>query len=157
VVRPITSSDFDGLLALNNAHAQETSLLDRDKFERMIAAAFCCRTTARTDALLIAFDQSSVYEGGHFKWFRDRYNRFVYVDRVIVAAAARGKGLARALYEDLFTAARSAGLDFVTCEVNSVPPNPGSDAFHAALGFSEVGQGSPAPGKVVRYLLRTLA
>jgi predicted GNAT superfamily acetyltransferase len=33
------------------------------------------------------------------------------------------------------------------------PPNPGSDAFHAALGFREVGRAFLADrGKAVRYL-----
>jgi predicted GNAT superfamily acetyltransferase len=42
--------------------------------------------------------------------------------------------------------------------VNSAPPNPESDAFHAALGFTEVGAGSPdGGGKRVRYLARALA
>jgi len=45
----------------------------------------------------------------------------------------------------------------VVCEVNSRPPNPESDAFHAALGFVEVGNARIHDGaKDVRYLLRTL-
>jgi predicted GNAT superfamily acetyltransferase len=41
----------------------------------------------------------------------------------------------------------------VCCEVNSDPPNPLSDAFHAALGFREVGRAFlPDRGKSVRYL-----
>ena len=48
---------------------------------------------------------------------------------------------------------RAAGHARVVCEVNSDPPNPASDAFHAALGFAEVGQAVLATqGKVVRYL-----
>ena len=67
------------------------------------------------------------------------------------------RGLARVLYEDLFTAAAAAGHGVVTCEVNLVPANPGSDAFHARLGFAEVGRGELAAGaKLVRYLARPL-
>ncbi|TIV68514.1 MAG: GNAT family N-acetyltransferase, partial [Mesorhizobium sp.] len=76
----------------------------------------------------------------------------VYVDRVVVAAAARGRGHARRLYEDLFEQARRAGHTMVTCEVNADPPNPASDAFHAALGFGEVGDAVMHGGKKsVRY------
>ncbi|TIP69850.1 MAG: GNAT family N-acetyltransferase, partial [Mesorhizobium sp.] len=71
----------------------------------------------------------------NFLWFRERYPRFVYVDRVVVAGEARGRGHARRLYEDLFDHALRAGQTIVTCEVNAEPPNPASDAFHAALGF----------------------
>ena len=47
--------------------------------------------------------------------------------------------------------------DTVVCEVNREPPNPASDAFHAALGFSEVGLAAIHGGsKTVRYLARAL-
>jgi predicted GNAT superfamily acetyltransferase len=89
-----------------------------------------------------AFDERAAYESVNYRWFHARYPRFVYVDRVVVAAAARGRGYARTLYTELFRIAREAGHQIITCEVNLVPPNPGSDAFHAALGFSEVGRGT---------------
>jgi predicted GNAT superfamily acetyltransferase len=45
----------------------------------------------------------------------------------------------------------------VVCEVNSEPPNPASDAFHAAMGFTEVGRATIHQGrKTVRYLTREL-
>ncbi len=155
--RTITPADLDALLRLNNDHETETSLLDRSKLERMISRAFFSRTIESQRALLLTFDQSSDYGSVNFRWFRDRYARFVYVDRVIVAKPARGGGIARALYADLFSEARLQGHTVIAAEVNSVPPNPVSDAFHAALGFAEVGSGSPTAGKEVRYLLKTLA
>jgi predicted GNAT superfamily acetyltransferase len=49
------------------------------------------------------------------------------------------------------------GRDRVVCEVNQNPPNPASDAFHAALGFAEVGSASVYDGsRTVRYLSRDL-
>jgi predicted GNAT superfamily acetyltransferase len=46
----------------------------------------------------------------------------------------------------------------IVCEVNLDPPNPASDAFHAALGFAEVGTAVIDNGdKTVRYLSRRLA
>ena len=57
------------------------------------------------------------------------------------------------LYRRFAAFAAAEGLGPMTCEVNSEPPNPGSDAFHAALGFTVMGEGSPAPGKVVRCLV----
>ncbi|HEY3677565.1 MAG TPA: GNAT family N-acetyltransferase, partial [Bradyrhizobium sp.] len=97
--------------------------------------------------------QDANYDSPNFLWFRERYTRFVYVDRIVVAASARGRGCARRLYQDLFEQSRRAGHERVVCEVNSDPPNPESDAFHAALGFVEVGSASIHGGtKTVRYL-----
>jgi hypothetical protein len=70
---------------------------------------------------------------------------------------ARGRGSARRLYRDLFQHAAEAGHERVVCEVNSNPPNPASDAFHAALGFVEVGTASVYDGsRTVRYLSHAL-
>ena len=74
-------------------------------------------------------------------------------DRILVAPSARGRGCARQLYHDLFEYAAQAGHDRIVCEVNKTPPNPASDAFHAALGFVEVGNASVHGGsRTVRYL-----
>ena len=44
----------------------------------------------------------------------------------------------------------------MTCEVNSDPPNPASDVFHAAMGFSVTGEALLDNGKTVRYMARLL-
>ena len=75
----------------------------------------------------------------------------------MVASSARGRGYARLLYRDLFDQASKARHERVVCEVNARPPNPESDAFHAALGFVEVGSARiHNDSKTVRYLLRAL-
>jgi predicted GNAT superfamily acetyltransferase len=145
------------LLALNNAHAQELSWLEAERLEYLIGEAFLAKRIGRLDAFLLAFDQDARYDSPNFTWFRARYPRFVYVDRVVVAPSARGRGCARRLYADLFEHAVRAGHDSVVCEVNKMPPNVDSDAFHAALGFVEVGTASVHGGsRTVRYLLHTL-
>lgn len=143
----------EALLALNNAHARELSWLAPARLEHLVAQAFMARRIGNIDAFLLALDQDADYDSPNFRWFRVRYQRFVYVDRIVVAASARGRGYARWLYDDLFAHARRAGHDRVFCEVNSSPPNPQSDAFHAALGFVEVGAASVYEGsRTVRYL-----
>ena len=124
--------DLDWLLALNNEHAEELSLLAPARLAHLLSTAFHARVVA-PDALLVAFDQDADYDSPNFLWFRERRARFVYVDRVVVSPAARGRGLARALYSGLFDSALTAGHALICCEVNSAPPNPASDAFHAAL------------------------
>jgi len=147
----------EAVLALNNAHAKELSWLEPARLQHLVAHAFLARRVGSLDAFLLAFDQDAPYDSPNFPWFRKCFPRFVYVDRIVVAGTARGRGLARALYCDLFEQAAKARHERVVCEVNSRPPNPESDAFHAALGFAEVGRASIHDGaKDVRYLLRAL-
>lgn len=148
------------LLALNVEHQVATSVLDSNALAALLAGA--CHVGIRgergRDGFLIAFDEGADYASPNFRWFQQRYPRFVYVDRVIVAKASQGRGIARSLYEELFGLARRSGAPLVAAEINIAPPNPASDAFHAALGFSEVGRSVPGDGqKFVRYMIREIA
>jgi uncharacterized protein len=145
------------LLALNNAHAAQLSWLEPERLAHLVGQAFLARRIGEVDALLLALDQDADYDSPNFRWVRSRYPRFVYVDRIVVASSARGRDYARRLYHDLFEHALKAGHDRVLCEVNIKPPNPQSDAFHAALGFVEVGTADVYNGsRTVRYLSRAL-
>src|SRR5882724_7714001 len=145
------------LLALNNEHARELSWLEPARLQHLVERAFLAPRIGNLDAFLLAFDQGAEYDSPNFLWFRARYPRFVYVDRIVVASSARGRGYARLLYRDLFDVVSQTGHPHIVCEVNARPPNPESDVFHAALGFVEVGSASiHNDSKTVRYLLRTI-
>jgi uncharacterized protein len=150
--------DEPAVLALNAANEVETSPLDAVRLRQLCDQAFHVGLADRgRAAFLMAFDQDATYSSPNFLWFRDRYPRFVYVDRIIVSAAARGQSLAKRLYGELYARAAGAGHTLLTCEVNLQPPNPASWAFHVRQGFTEVGRGESSVGlKVVSYLVRPL-
>lgn len=145
-------------LALNNAHATELSWLEPDQFSALIGQAFHAARIGSVSAFVIAFDEAADYQSPNYLWFRGRYQKFVYVDRIVVDPAQRGRGHARALYAEVIKRAVATGRPVIVCEVNIDPPNPRSDSFHAALGFTEVGSASLAgSGKTVRYLALQIA
>ncbi len=145
------------ILALNNAHAAELSWLTPQSLSSLLGEAYWARRVGDADAFLIGLDQDADYASPNFLWFRERFDRFAYVDRVVVAGHARGRGHARRLYEALFEQAGRDGHALVTCEVNLDPPNPASDAFHAALGFSVAGSAILPDGtRSVRYFTRPI-
>ena len=150
---PIGAENLQAALTLNNAYTIELSLLDAGQLRALIDQAFHAVIAPPADAFLIALDQTAVYDSPNYAWHRARHERFVYVDRLVVAQAARGRGLAREMYAGLFAAARAAGHTQVLCEVNSDPPNPASDQLHASLGFKPIGAATIHGGtKMVRYL-----
>ena len=73
------------LLALNNAHARELSWLEPERLEYLVGEALLARRIGGIDAFLLAFDQDARYDSPNFLWFRARYPRFAYVDRIVVA------------------------------------------------------------------------
>ncbi|MCW2307023.1 GNAT family N-acetyltransferase [Rhodobium gokarnense] len=159
-IRDIATADADihaALLALNNDHSRETSLLTAAAWHDLVSDAFLAGYIPPSSGFLIAFDERAGYENPNFAWFADRFPRFVYVDRIVVSAGQKGRALGRQMYEELFRRARTADRTVIGCEVNLEPPNPGSAAFHAKLGFEEAGQAHLSNrGKTVRYLVRRL-
>lgn len=152
---PISSDNEESVLELNNQHAAELSWLDGEKLSRMLSQAFYARRIGNLDGFLLAFAEGADYDSPNYHWFQARHDRFVYVDRIVIAESARGRGLARQLYTDLFAAASAAAHPLIVCEVNSIPPNPASDRFHAAMGFAAVGESAIHGGqKTVRYLVK---
>lgn len=154
---PIDEASLGMALELNNRHAVELSHQTPEQFRAFIGLACFARWSADRSGFLIALDERAPYANPNFAWFKQRYPAFVYIDRVVVKAAQRGRGVARDLYEDLFAEARRSGRPHIVCEVNADPPNPASDAFHARLGFAEIGTARLADrGKTVRYFCKAL-
>lgn len=156
-LRTPVPEDIDALLALSNAQEREIGVFTRVAFAELVEFSFRTRMTPERDAFLIALAGWAPQIAPNYRWFAERFDSFAYIDRVVVAESARRKGFGRLLYNDLLDAAARAGYRRVCCEVNIEPPNPGSDAFHAALGFKEVGNAWLADrGKFVRYLMRMI-
>lgn len=153
-IAALSDQSSENLRALNNVFAKETSFLDEADWARLTSMARFAFATP--DAFVIAFDQDANYDSPNFLWFRDRYKRFAYVDRIVVSGASHGQGLGRALYEKLFAEAKAAGYPCLMAEVNTNPPNQGSLSFHALMGFEAVGEVTFSPNKSVRYFARTL-
>ena len=94
------------------------------------------------------------YASRNYAWFNERYQEFLYVDRIAVAIEHRGRGIGTQLYERVIEHAES--LQFpVTAEVNLTPPNPGSIRFHERHSFTEIGVFSQGV-KSVTMMFRSL-
>lgn len=150
MLRDYTAADAAAVLALNAASVAVLSPLDEAGLARLAAQAASFRiagATGRVDAFLLALREGADYASPNYRWFAARHPRFLYIDRVVVAAAQRGSGLGAALYDDLFAQARAGGVPWLACEFDIDPPNPASARFHARFGFGEVGRQRVAGGK----------
>jgi predicted GNAT superfamily acetyltransferase len=156
-IRNITAADVPPLLALNNAEAERVNALTEGALKSLLASAFAARMTADGQAFLIAFDHATPPQGPNHAWFTARESYFAYIDRIVVAPAARGKGVARALYDDVAAIAKAELTNLLVCEVNLDPPNPESMEFHLKLGFTPCGEAvDRRNGKRVQYLRKPI-
>ena len=78
------------------------------------------------------------YGSLNYAWFNQRYDQFIYVDRIAVAKDSRNSGIGTLLYQQVFDYATQHNIP-VTAEVSLKPSNEGSDRFHLRHGFVTVG------------------
>lgn len=98
------------------------------------------------------------YGSDNYAWFSERYADFLYLDRVAISPAYQRHGVGRALYDEVARLAgevRPTATDWLL-EVNLRPRNDRSLAFHAAMGFGEVGQHESRAGYLVSMMSRPL-
>ncbi|MEO1091790.1 MAG: GNAT family N-acetyltransferase [Pseudomonadota bacterium] len=155
-IRSLQPEDMRAVLAMNAASTPAVGELEAVDLDQLVDVADLARVAVRADAVLgtvVALLPGRAYDSPNYRWFDNSGVAFLYVDRVIVAGEARGTGVGRALYDDVVRAARAMGLPRVVCEVNEVPPNPSSLAFHEAMGFEGLrSMQDPRNGKVVRMM-----
>ena len=144
VVRPLENADLPAAVALNNGAVPAVPPTDRGELSQLVVTASLALVAEQVPGtpagFLIAMDPGTDYASENYRWFSDRGDSFLYIDRVVVAPDARGAGIGRALYEAVFERAREHGFAEVDCEVNVRPENPQSLAFHAAMGFERLGE-----------------
>lgn len=140
-VREAAAHDHAAVLALNNLATPHVNELSTRDFAWLVAHAEYFRVAeddAGLAAFVLALRPGLDYWSLNYRWFLDRGDDFLYLDRVVVADRARGRGIGRAMYDDIDRFA-SPTWRRIVLEVNLRPPNPGSLAFHERLGFRRVG------------------
>ncbi|MBM3478868.1 MAG: GNAT family N-acetyltransferase [Alphaproteobacteria bacterium] len=156
--RDATRADIPAIVALNDSALPHVNELPPATWLRFVEGEARLRVAADGAGGIAAFTAAlppgRAYGSHNYAWFQRRMARFLYLDRIVVAAAFRRDGWGRAAYRDVFASAPDPGAP-VACEVNLDPPNDPSLAFHGGLGFREVGvQVVPGSGKRVAMLAR---
>lgn len=158
-LRPYRDRDLDGLVAVNDAAYPAVPITPAAELVDLIGMSSIVVVVDDGSAagFVLGMPPGLGYQSENYLFFsaraREQATTFVYVDRIVLAAHLRGRGLGPQLYAAVFAEARRVGADEVLCEVNLEPPNPGSLAFHTRLGFVEVGRQSTKGGANVVALL----
>ncbi len=158
-LRDLTSSDVPSMLSLNNGAVPavpESTEVDLAELLRVSSFGFAAVSGDEFLGFVVGFEPGIDYASPNYRYFETRGTDYLYVDRIVVAEAARGMRVGQTLYQRVVELAIDQGRDEVTCEVNVEPPNPGSHAFHSRMGFSEVGR-QQTPYSTVALLARPLS
>ena len=140
-LEPLTQADRAEVIALNERHQHLTAPMGPDRLEYLadVGIVEVLRQDGRFAGFVVTVTGDADYDGSNFGWFRERYESFDYLDRIVVHEDFRRQGLGRLTY-DLLEARTAVGAPVLALEVNSDPPNPASMAFHTGRGYAQVGE-----------------
>ena len=143
-LRPLRDTDVAEVLTLNEANVEMLAAMDEARLHELRALA------DRFDVLdvdgafagfVMTFAPGSSYDSDNYRWFTRRHQRhgsFYYLDRIVLHESFRRQGLGGFVYDEIERVAAPYGR--LSLEVNLVPRNDASLAFHAARGYVEVGR-----------------
>ena len=147
VIRDVREHELDSVLALNNAAGPTILPFDQSRLRHFFESAGYFRVAERDGTLagfMIGVGSEDGHDSSNFRWFAERYERFFYIDRIVVASRRRGGGVGRAFYADAQSYAELR-YPLLACEVfldtanDPSLPDPAL-LFHGSFGFREVGQ-----------------
>lgn len=158
-IRDIRRGDRDRIVALNGDVVQWTSPMDEDHLKTLLSLA-AYRKALLVDSnvagFLIAMANDCEYQNDNFNWFGSRYQKFLYIDRVVIGREYAGAGLGSQFYKDVIAFAEKNSYERIVCEYSFQPINTASRSFHAKMGFVEIGKRQPESKKELSMQLRAI-
>ncbi|MEP1140185.1 MAG: GNAT family N-acetyltransferase [Balneola sp.] len=154
-IRQANTEDLTMIRLLNESEVPHVNSIGEGDFIHFldIASKFLVLEYGNEIAgFIITIREGKKYDSLNYQFFVNHYEKFEYVDRVVIKKEFQGKGFGKRLYEYLF---ETTETDIITCEVNILPENPGSMAFHKKMGFQDKGKLITSGGeKKVSLLVR---
>ena len=155
-LRELTQHDVASMWSINEQGLPGTGQVSKQEMADLLNFSVLSLGVFREQELLgfvICLPPGTRYGSLNYAWFNQRFEAFMYVDRIAVAQQHRDQGIGSMLYEQVIASSDEQGVP-VAAEVNSTPPNPGSIRFHERFRFKEVGELHHQEKSVV-MLLRT--
>src|SRR5688500_11114852 len=98
-ITPATAADLPAILALNEMHVPHVSSLTTDSLQALVDQASyvsVARIGGEIAGFLLALGPDQPYESLNYRWFCQRYDDFVYIDRIAIDKHFHGQGIGRA-------------------------------------------------------------
>ena len=141
-LRPVRDEDLPHVLALNQAEVEMLAPMDADRCNQLRGLAHrfdVVEVDGAFGGFVVTFAPGTAYDSENYRWFGERNgDAFYYLDRFVLHTDHRRRGLGSWVYDEVERDAAAYGR--MTLEVNLVPRNDASLAFHAARGYVEVGR-----------------
>lgn len=141
LLRPLRQTDVPDVLALNEANVEMLSTMDEAELASVLSLS------DRFDVLdvdgafagfVVTMRPGTAYDSAYYGWFASTFEQFYYLDRIVLHPDFRRQGFGGFVYDEIEQVAKDYGR--LCLEVNLVPRNDPSLAFHGGRGFVEIGR-----------------
>jgi len=139
--RELSEIDVHSMWSINEQGLPGTGQVSEQEVFDLLKLSTLSIGVFREEELLgfvICLSPGTDYKSLNYAWFNNKYNNFIYVDRIAVSLDQRDEGIGSKLYEEVIAYSQENAIP-IAAEVNLNPPNPGSMRFHNRFGFEEVG------------------
>ena len=139
--KPIRSSDLKSIWAINQANIPEVGSIDGIKrLDNLVdwSSHIIVVRDQEIAGFIILMRENQSYDSLNYEFFNSQGFPFLYVDRIAIKEGHRRKGLGHMIYSKTIEIAKELNLP-TCCEVNTLPKNEPSLAFHDSFGFEDVG------------------
>jgi uncharacterized protein len=140
-LRPLRDTDVADVLTLNAANVVKLAPMDETRLHELrdLADRFdVIDVDGAFAGFVITFAPGAAYDSENYRWFAARHPSFYYLDRIVLHESFRRRGLGGFVYDEMERVATP--YQRLSLEVNLVPRNDVSLAFHARRGYVEVGR-----------------
>ena len=142
-IRKAEEKDYPFILRVNKENVEVLSPMDESRvreFSKWSELFLIAEAGGTPAAFLLALREGlAAYDSENYLWFSKNYEKFLYIDRIVIDAPYRRSGVGKVLYQEVFRYADATEVPFVTAEIDTEPYNEVSLGFHQAMGFREVG------------------
>tara|TARA_B100000214_G_scaffold300490_1_gene230734 strand:+ start:4106 stop:4597 length:492 start_codon:yes stop_codon:yes gene_type:complete len=139
--KPFSDSDLNQIWSINQENIPEVGdVADLDRLNQLINWSSHVLVVREHEiaGFIILMRENQNYDSLNYHFFNSQNNPFLYVDRIAIKEGHRRQGLGQMIYEKTIEIANDLNIP-TCCEVNTIPRNDPSLAFHDSFGFVEVG------------------
>ena len=140
-LRELQNEDIYEIWEINEQGLPGTGKVNHDEIEALLVISELAIGVFENSKLLgfvICLLPGTNYGSLNYSWFNEKYDEFIYVDRIAVSQTHRNQRIGSLIYQKVVDYSKQHNLP-IAAEVSLVPPNPGSMRFHHRFGFTEVG------------------
>ena len=140
-IRSLTQVDISSIWEINEQGLPGTGKVSPEEISHLLDISELSLGVYKGQKLLgfvLCLLPKTNYGSLNYAWFNEKYDEFIYVDRIAVRTNSRDRGVGSLLYQEVINYSEKYDV-MITAEVSLKPPNEGSMRFHYRFGFRDVG------------------